>query len=994
MSRQTERPALLLNLDPKAMARFFDALERERRHIGLHSAPSRIEPRRRASLVELVLSLNFQSAWGAPEEPLDSLALMTRMFAPLLAESAIARQALNRALTVSLPGTFNATIPRRSSPAEIEASQAGDGQTAGVNQRVPEAAAPKPFILRPKALAAFGLLAIVIPPIGYLVWRRCSLDQSMCAIPETASASPAHWVTSALLTHWVPFVALCFALIGVLAAIWRSTRIGAAYLLRTVGNITGERVDIKAPVLGLESIATPGFADVARKMARRHRVPGRRLDADRTIRKSIAGLGFFLPRFKQKSVPTDYVFLLNRNARDDHSRDRVARIVDALRGAGVSATRYDYSNDPRVLFHGDEWDWERASSVMQLYDRQPDARIIVVSDGDELVNRVNFRPFAWARALSFGRVVGLLTPAMLREEGPASQGLASNLEWITERATLSGLGRLVDRFEQSGSRPTTRDAEPDLRIERPLPASLLSSQTRLLSDAVFDAAGQETLIADLRYFLGDDGFYWLAATALYPELRSDITIFLGLSLTERAEPNGRALFNEDRFLRIESLPWSRTGRFPDWIGWLLFKSMSTKEQRQAQDVIARMLAEARRAGGDSQARQIDAWVNFGEGESRPARITLSIWRQESQGAAIPRDSVALELLTQGGREDLLPLITGRTLHEILGTARRSLWAERAPVLLSAVAWILALLWLVPKPWVQDSAINSSTSSLVVTLVCALLVVVHAAHRYNTPETNRLTTTRTLFNLSRAGYVAASLALFFVLSEVLLKPGVFHFLGLDDIQTIATTYVSPPVLALTLLTAVFPDTPVVNAGDAWLLKYFQSLGRIPRGVRILADTLTTAELPLEESDLKELRNWILYDDKIPTDLAESMSTARADTSGGDFTRVLKLYFEVQTLEALPGYAASYRVRQDAWLAVQVDFRMFVTQSLVFFFYFNELNPKEGKATEKALNRAKNTYRDICGKMYRDMAEFLAQLLLMVEGSDASISNRLRSIGFRL
>ena len=66
-------------------------------------------------------------------------------------------------------------------------------------------------------------------------------------------------------------------------------------------------------------------------------------------------------------------------------------------------------------------------------------------------------------------------------------------------------------------------------------------------------------------------------------------------------------------------------------------------------------------------------------------------------------------------------------------------------------------------------------------------------------------------------------MFFVLSEVLLKPGVFHFLGLDDIQTIATTYVSPPVLALTLLTAVFPDTPVVNAGDAWLLKYFQPWG---------------------------------------------------------------------------------------------------------------------------------------------------------------------------
>jgi hypothetical protein len=277
-------------------------------------------------------------------------------------------------------------------------------------------------------------------------------------------------------------------------------------------------------------------------------------------------------------------------------------------------------------------------------------------------------------------------------------------------------------------------------------------------------------------------------------------------------------------------------------------------------------------------------------------------------------------------------------------------------------------------------------------VCAVLVAMHAARRYDTPETNRLTTTQTLFNLTRAGYVAASLALFFVLAEVALKPGVFPFPGLGDIQTTVANYVAPPVLAVLLLCVVFPGTPVIQAGDAWLLKYFQSLGRIPYGVRMLAEKLTPSALPVGESDIEELRDWILYDAEVPMDLAESLSADRPETSRGGFTRALKLYVDLQKLAALPAYATSFRARQDAWQAVQADFRVFVTQSLVFFFYFDELKRKEGSTGENALNKAKSCYREICLNMHRQAVEFLAQLILMVEQSDVGITNRLRSIGF--
>ena len=742
------REFLRLNLDPDALFRFFEALERERRKIGIVGVASRIEPRRRASLVELVLSLNFESAWGGPERPIVDVAVMTRMFAPLLAETAKARDALRRTLETSPPGAFNLAIPHRRDTADV--SEVASGQDEKTSAPKASGSVRLRFRSRAWAAAAFAIAAMVI--VAYVGEQGLPLsclfrDQGQCAtrspivqetaaspnVPQIPSQNPTtprpekpsaeqtdkdvyaqflrtaaqslerrkslltprelaqdfaatdpagpsaqqilegmfaaaprhpdlplpsnaegaaelrHYAAAAAavahqkdlaemlglatsahdddgwqpneapmskvltdfanqhalsapsyrrtapenqsLLRWALLTALSVALVAILAKIWRSLRVQDAHLIRAVGDVRGERTDIKAQALGLESLDAPKFAEIAKKMSRRRPVRGYRLDAERTIRACIAQLGFLNPIFKPKSVPIDYVFLLKRDARDDHARDRFAGIVDALRAAGVRATRYDFSHDPRVLFPSDDWDWDHALPLAHLNDLHPDARLILVSDGVELVSPANFQPFAWLRSFSLFRDVGLLTPAVVRAEGSAAQCLASNLGWPTDQATLSGLVGLVDRLESDAARPTAPEGSP-LRVERPLPASILNSRTRLLSDAALDPAGQETLVADLRYFLGDQGFYWLASTAIYPELRYDITIFLGLRLTEGAEDR-RPVFNEDRLTRLASLPWFQVGRFPDWMRWLLFDSIRPEQQRQAQDEVARMLEDAR-----------------------------------------------------------------------------------------------------------------------------------------------------------------------------------------------------------------------------------------------------------------------------------------------------------------------------------------------------------------------------------------------------------------
>lgn len=291
-----------------------------------------------------------------------------------------------------------------------------------------------------------------------------------------------------------------------------------------------------------------------------------------------------------------------------------------------------------------------------------------------------------------------------------------------------------------------------------------------------------------------------------------------------------------------------------------------------------------------------------------------------------------------------------------------------------------------------AGLSPNATGLAVTVVCGFIVAFHAWDRYNTPETNRISTTRSLFLFTGAGYVSALLTLYLLLSEVALRPGVGIFLGLEGPKQILAEYTSPPVLAAVLLTVLLPNTPIVSTADRWLLERFRTWGRIPHGVRNLAQELTPQSLHLAAADVAALQEWIAAEGEVPDDLADMVSAEAPETARGSLARVLRLYVELQKLEAASAYRPAFRSQQDAWLAIREDFRVFLAESQAFFVLFEKLTSLEGTAGETALTKNKRCYRDICRKMHRDMTEFLAQLLLMVEGSDQRIGNRLQSIGF--
>jgi hypothetical protein len=172
------------------------------------------------------------------------------------------------------------------------------------------------------------------------------------------------------------------------------------------------------------------------------------------------------------------------------------------------------------------------------------------------------------------------------------------------------------------------------------------------------------------------------------------------------------------------------------------------------------------------------------------------------------------------------------------------------------------------------------------------------------------------------------------------------------------------------------------------------GRIPWGVRKLADTLTPEAYLVDESDIVKLRIWINDDDDVPSELASRVGAEASETERGRLARIIGLYRDLKRLNISPPYASAFRERQDAWLAIQSEFQVFVAQSQAFFILFDHLTPVGGSAREDAIKKAKHCYRLICLTLHRRMVEFLAQLLLIVEGSDARIRIQLQAVGFNV
>jgi tetratricopeptide (TPR) repeat protein len=116
--------------------------------------------------------------------------------------------------------------------------------------------------------------------------------------------------------------------------------------------------------------------------------------------------------------------------------------------------------------------------------------------------------------------------------------------------------------------------------------------------------GLSALLRDLRAELGEFGYQWLAACAVYPGLHWNLTVFLGAGL---ARANNVPRPDEDAHLALARLPWFRKGSMPDELRLALIDELSPSNLKATREALKRLfhLAMKLPAGTSEPAYEIN-----------------------------------------------------------------------------------------------------------------------------------------------------------------------------------------------------------------------------------------------------------------------------------------------------------------------------------------------------------------------------------------------------
>lgn len=276
--------------------------------------------------------------------------------------------------------------------------------------------------------------------------------------------------------------------------------------------------------------------------------------------------------------------------------------------------------------------------------------------------------------------------------------------------------------------------------------------------------------------------------------------------------------------------------------------------------------------------------------------------------------------------------------------------------------------------------------------CAVLIVVYAWSRFNTPPSNRSSTRQTLYWSSCAGYLLSALALFVAL-VILLKAGPWRkfLLGPHDDATLPV-----PLAAALAMTTLLPSIPLLRRVDEWFLSIFLDWAEIPEEVKRRAAGMTPESYSVSREDVTLLRK--AYGDGSWGDTLASHLRKHAEEglalSQFRLTRVVKLHCSLRKLAAEPRYGAFFVEADSEWAELDRktgDFLRRAATSLTLAQRFGGLGPND--ANQELIEERRADFARECGEIFGRLALFLARAVLRSETGQEQIVQRLRATGFQ-
>jgi WD40 repeat protein len=301
------------------------------------------------------------------------------------------------------------------------------------------------------------------------------------------------------------------------------------------------------------------------------------LDIQGTVAATVASGGLFSPLFVPKKSVPEYLALIDRRNFNDHFARLADDVLMRFAQYGVIVERYYFSEDPRWCRN------DTASFVLRdLIAARGNYTLLLYTETANCFNALSGEMEDWVtQVMALPRGI-LWTPV------PAYR-------WTEREWKLVDRGLTVIPLTRSGFRAYAEHVD-NWRPARlfpaafvpPYPSMLVSNPRRWLERDGPSEDLTDRLALQLQAYLGERGFAWLCACAIYPEITWTLTLYLAESLRlQSAEV-------ESILPALARLPWLRYAHMPDWLRMRLFDKLSGEYERAIRDALRELLRRALR----------------------------------------------------------------------------------------------------------------------------------------------------------------------------------------------------------------------------------------------------------------------------------------------------------------------------------------------------------------------------------------------------------------
>lgn len=378
-------------------------------------------------------------------------------------------------------------------------------------------------------------------------------------------------------------IQLFLLIVGVfIFLVWRLWWLWRANLFLQRHSTTQKPELQKISITGFEENLFPKLVllKIARSLRHRIRVPSKEIDVNKTIDATLSRGGWLTPVYQTYQVLPEYLFLINRTSYRDHQAKFIEGIIESLKQEGVFITIYFFDDDPRICFAEDGKN--HPLKLREIISKYSEHSLVMISDTERFFSSISGELEPWVNQLTNWDNRAVLTPIPVENWGYQELELAQ--EFILLPATLKGLDALSQRLRQGWATYVVGE-----KTQIPLPDGLRTRPYLWIERNPPATEQINAMVDSLEKYLGKDGFYWLSACAVFPELHWNITIYLGNVLKVES---GASLIEVCSLTDLARLPWLRYGYMPDWLRVYLITTLSSEQEQIIRTALQGLLITA------------------------------------------------------------------------------------------------------------------------------------------------------------------------------------------------------------------------------------------------------------------------------------------------------------------------------------------------------------------------------------------------------------------